>query len=93
MNNAMGLNPISPQSINPVELMSNEERRRSQDVQFKVKAEKMPKKSMQIKSSSVSSFRSLKSANSSMINKIKSPRANGVPLAKKKSDAGKHKKS
>ena len=46
MNNAMGLNPISPQSINPVELISNEERRRSQDVQFKIKAEKMPKKSM-----------------------------------------------
>ena len=42
----MGLNPISPQSINPVELISNPERRRSQDMQIKVKAERMPKKSL-----------------------------------------------
>jgi hypothetical protein len=62
-------------------------------MQIKVKAERMQKKSLiQNKSSSVSSFRSLKSGNSSMIGKIKSPRANGVPLAKKRSDGGKHKK-
>ena len=62
-------------------------------MQIKVKAERMPKKSLvQNKSNSVSSFRSLKSVNSSIVSKIKSPRANGVPLAKKKSDGGKHKK-
>ena len=50
----------------------------------------MPKKSLiQNKSSSVSSFRSLKSGNSSMVSKIKRPRAKGVPLAKKKLDGGK----